>query len=53
LSFTQKGASRTLQDVTRIVGENNINLKNVAVSEATLEDMFLTMTAKDCVNRTC
>jgi ABC-2 type transport system ATP-binding protein len=41
-----KEASRVLQEITRICGERGINLKNLTVREATLEDVFLSLTGK-------
>lgn len=41
-----KEASRVLQEITRICGESGINLKNLTVREATLEDVFLSLTGK-------
>jgi ABC-2 type transport system ATP-binding protein len=41
-----KESSRVLQEITRIFGENGINLKNITVREATLEDVFLSLTGK-------
>ena len=41
-----KEAPRVLQEITRICGENGIILKNLTVREATLEDVFLSLTGK-------
>lgn len=41
-----KEPSRVLQEITRISGENGITLKNITVREATLEDVFLSLTGK-------
>jgi len=41
-----KEASQVLHEITRISGENGINLKNITVREATLEDVFLALTGK-------
>jgi ABC-2 type transport system ATP-binding protein len=37
---------RVLQEIARISVENNLNLKNITVREATLEDVFLSLTGK-------
>jgi ABC-2 type transport system ATP-binding protein len=39
-------ASRVLQELTRVAAEQKINLKNMTVREATLEDVFLSLTGK-------
>jgi len=39
-------ASQVLQTITRISGESGINLTNLNVREATLEDIFLSLTGK-------
>ena len=41
-----KEASRVLQEITRISSENGFSLKNITVREATLEDVFLSLTGK-------
>ncbi len=41
-----KEATRVLQEITRICGESGINLKNLTVREASLEDVFLSLTGK-------
>jgi len=41
-----KEAPRVLQEITRVCGESGINLKNLTVREATLEDVFLSLTGK-------
>jgi ABC-2 type transport system ATP-binding protein len=37
---------RVLQEIARISVESNLNLKNIMVREATLEDVFLSLTGK-------
>jgi ABC-2 type transport system ATP-binding protein len=37
---------RVLQEIARISVESNLNLKNITVREATLEDVFLSLTGK-------
>lgn len=41
-----KESSRALQELARISSENDLNLKNITVREATLEDVFLSLTGK-------
>ena len=41
-----KESSRILQQLARISSESNLNLKNITVREATLEDVFLSLTGK-------
>ncbi|MCJ7791537.1 MAG: ABC transporter ATP-binding protein [Dehalococcoidia bacterium] len=41
-----KESSRVLQELVRISSENDLNLKNITVREATLEDVFLSLTGK-------
>jgi len=41
-----KESSRVLQELTRVAAEQGINLKNMTVREATLEDVFLSLTGK-------
>lgn len=41
-----KESSRVLQEITRISSENGLNLKNITVREATLEDVFLSLTGR-------
>ncbi len=41
-----KEAPQVLRELTRVAAECNINLKNLTVKEATLEDVFLLLTGK-------
>jgi ABC-2 type transport system ATP-binding protein len=41
-----KESSRVLQEIARISTENDLNLKKITVREATLEDVFLSLTGK-------
>lgn len=41
-----KESSQILQQLARISSESNLNLKNITVREATLEDVFLSLTGK-------
>ncbi len=41
-----KEAPLVLRELTRVAAEHNINLKNLTVKEATLEDVFLLLTGK-------
>ncbi len=41
-----KEAARVVQEIARIFAENEIELKNIGVKKATLEDVFLSLTGK-------
>lgn len=41
-----KESSRALKELTRFSDENNINMENISVRKATLEDVFLSLTGR-------
>jgi len=41
-----KESSKTLKELTRFSDDNNINLENISVRKATLEDVFLLLTGR-------
>ncbi len=41
-----KEFSRALQELARVSSENDLNLKNITMREATLEDLFLSLTGE-------
>jgi len=44
--ISTKGVQSALKDLTQLCYENNIELKNISVRKATLEDVFLSMTGR-------
>jgi len=45
-SVSTKAVSRILKDLTNLCYDNNIELENISVKQATLEDVFLSMTGR-------
>jgi len=45
-SVSTKAVSRILKDLTNLCYDNNIELQNISVRQATLEDVFLAMTGR-------
>jgi ABC-2 type transport system ATP-binding protein len=45
-SVSTKTVSRILKDLTNLCYDNNIELENISVKQATLEDVFLSMTGR-------
>ncbi|MCK5187402.1 MAG: ABC transporter ATP-binding protein, partial [Deltaproteobacteria bacterium] len=41
-----KESSKTLKELTRFSDKNNINMDNISVRKATLEDVFLSLTGR-------
>ena len=41
-----KESSKALKELTRFSDENNINMENISVRKATLEDVFLSLTGR-------
>jgi ABC-2 type transport system ATP-binding protein len=45
-SINTKAVPNVLKDLTNLCSDNNIELKNISIRKATLEDVFLTMTGR-------